>query len=95
MKVHCHLVFCGGVKNSHRALRSGLGHIQRGGKPSAFDRVVASRMGHKAVLSLLDGETNKMVGMQRNELVLVPFTQAIKHHKEINQDLLNLVEVLS
>jgi 6-phosphofructokinase 1 len=72
-----------------------LGHIQRGGKPSAFDRVVASRMGHKAVLSLLDGETNKMVGMQRNELVLVPFTQAIKHHKEINQDLLNLVEVLS
>ena len=72
-----------------------LGHIQRGGKPSAFDRVVASRMGHKAVLSLLDDETNKMVGMQRNELVLVPFTQAIKHHKEINQDLLNLVEVLS
>lgn len=81
--------------NSYETKVTVLGHIQRGGKPSAFDRVVASRMGHKAVLSLLEGETNKMVGMQRNELVLVPFTQAIKHHKEINQDLLNLVEVLS
>ncbi len=72
-----------------------LGHIQRGGKPSAFDRVVASRMGNHAVKALLAGETNKMVGIQRGDMALVPFEKATKHHHELNKHLVELVDVLS
>jgi 6-phosphofructokinase 1 len=72
-----------------------LGHIQRGGKPSAFDRVVASRMGHRAVQALMDGESNKMVGIQRGDLVLTPFEKATKHHHNLNTHLVELVDVLS
>ena len=72
-----------------------LGHIQRGGSPSAFDRVMASRMGNTAVDSLLKGETNKMVGLSHGAMVLVPFENATKHHHEINEHLLALVDVLS
>ena len=72
-----------------------LGHIQRGGRPSAFDRVVASRMGNEAVKALLAGETNKMVGIQQGAMALVPFEKATKHHHEINRHLLELVDVLS
>ena len=72
-----------------------LGHIQRGGRPSAFDRVMASRMGNEAVKALLAGETNKMVGLQQGAMVLVPFERATKHHREINTHLLELVDVLS
>jgi len=72
-----------------------LGHIQRGGSPSAFDRVMASRMGNTAVQALLDGETNKMVGLSHGEMVLVPFENATKHHHQINEHLLELVNVLS
>jgi len=72
-----------------------LGHIQRGGRPSAFDRVMASRMGNEAVKAILAGETNKMVGMQAGQMVLVPFEKATKHHREINTHLLELVDVLS
>lgn len=72
-----------------------LGHIQRGGSPSAFDRVIASRMGNKAVEALLNGESNKMVGMLHSDLVLIPFEKATKHHNTINKHLLELVDVLS
>jgi len=72
-----------------------LGHLQRGGKPSARDRVLASQLGFSAVENLLKGETNKMVGIVNNKLVLTSFENAIKHHKELNKDLLKLVEVLS
>lgn len=72
-----------------------LGHIQRGGAPSAFDRVMASRMGNRAVKALIEGRTNEMVGLVSGELVGIPFGKAIKHNKEINQHLLELVEVLS
>lgn len=72
-----------------------LGHIQRGGSPSAFDRVTASRMGNKAVEALLNGETNKMVGLNHGDIVLTPFEKATKHHHQINKDLLDLVNVLS
>ncbi len=72
-----------------------LGHIQRGGKPSAFDRVVASRMGNEAVRAIMDGETNKMVGIQRGDLVLTPFEKATKHHHKLNEHLVELVDVLS
>jgi 6-phosphofructokinase 1 len=72
-----------------------LGHIQRGGSPSAFDRVMASRMGNEAVKALLAGENNQMIGMQAGKMVLVPFEKATKHHHEINKHLLELVDVLS
>lgn len=72
-----------------------LGHLQRGGAPSAMDRVLASKLGNQAVLSLLAGETNKMVGVINNKVVLTTFSKAIKHNKEINKDLLQLVETLS
>ena len=72
-----------------------LGHIQRGGKPSARDRVLASQLGFSALEELLNGETNKMVGIVNNKTVLTPFEKAIKHNKELNSDLLKLVDVLS
>ncbi|MBE9509913.1 MAG: 6-phosphofructokinase [Bacteroidetes bacterium] len=72
-----------------------LGHIQRGGSPSAFDRVTASRMGHAAVEALLDDQKSVMVGLKNNEIVHVPFRKAIKTHKEVNWELLELVNILS
>lgn len=72
-----------------------LGHLQRGGKPSARDRVLASQLGFSAVENLLAGETNKMVGLVNNKVILTPFENAIKHNKVLNSNLLKLVEVLS
>lgn len=72
-----------------------LGHIQRGGSPSANDRVLASQLGFSAVENLLKGEKNKMVGLVNNKLTLTPFEKAIKHNKSLNNQLIKLVEVLS
>jgi 6-phosphofructokinase 1 len=72
-----------------------LGHIQRGGSPTAFDRVLASRMGHGAVQALLDGESCKMVGIVNRKVQLVPFEKATKHNQEVNPQLLALVDILS
>lgn len=72
-----------------------LGHIQRGGKPSARDRVLASQLGNAAVEFLVKGEINKMVGIVNNSIVLTPFTKAIKYNKELNPSLLKLVDILS
>lgn len=72
-----------------------LGHIQRGGSPSAFDRVAASRLGYAAVEALLDDQKSAMVGLQNNEVVLVPFRKAVKLHKDINRQLLDISEILS
>ncbi len=72
-----------------------IGHLQRGGAPSALDRLIASRMGYKAVEALLEGHTNVMVGIQHNEMVLIPFADAIHKRKMIDQDLLRMAEILS
>lgn len=72
-----------------------LGHIQRGGSPTAFDRILASRMGNFAVESLLKGNTNIMIGQRNGEMVEVSFEQAVKHHESLNPNLLELVEILS
>ncbi|TKC04915.1 6-phosphofructokinase [Pedobacter frigoris] len=74
-----------------------LGHIQRGGKPSCMDRVLASRLGVVAVEGLLAGKTGVMVGLVNKELVFTPFDHAIKHidAKEISPVWLKLVEILS
>jgi 6-phosphofructokinase 1 len=72
-----------------------LGHIQRGGSPSAFDRVMASGMGYAAVKALIAGEKNIMVGTMNRKVVYTPFERSIKHHQEINMELLHIAEVLS
>ncbi|SFH09768.1 6-phosphofructokinase [Pedobacter insulae] len=74
-----------------------LGHIQRGGKPSCMDRVLASRFGVAAVEGLLAGKTDVMVGQINREIVFTPFSQSIKHidAKAISPTWLRLVEILS
>ncbi len=72
-----------------------LGHIQRGGSPSAMDRVLASRLGNAAVNALLNKKTNVMIGIVNKEIVFTPFEKAIKHHIRINKELINLAEILS
>jgi 6-phosphofructokinase 1 len=72
-----------------------LGHIQRGGVPTAFDRVLASRMGVKAVESLLEGKTNFMVGIMDNNLVLTPIEEAIKGHTKIDRELIRVSDIMT
>jgi 6-phosphofructokinase 1 len=74
-----------------------LGHMQRGGKPSCMDRVLASRLGVVAVEGILAGQTGVMVGQKNKEIVFTPFNHAIKHidAKEISPAWLKLVEILS
>lgn len=72
-----------------------LGHIQRGGAPSAYDREAASRLGAAAVRALLENKRNVMIGMMNGQVVHVPFHKAIKNSKALNSALLNLVHVLS
>ncbi len=72
-----------------------LGHMQRGGSPSCFDRVLASRLGVKAVESLLEGKSNFMVGILDNHIALTPLEQAIKGHAEIDKELLRVSDIMS
>ena len=72
-----------------------LGHTQRGGSPSAFDRVTASQMGVAAVEALMDNQNSVMIGMMNREIVHIPFNKTVKHHKDINRTLLEVLEILS
>ncbi len=72
-----------------------LGHIQRGGKPNGFDRILASRIGHGAVLALRAGRNREMIGISGGKLVHVPLDHATKHNATISPYLLELVEALS
>jgi len=72
-----------------------LGHIQRGGSPSAYDRIIASRMGVAAIDALLDEQRSIMIGVVNNEIVNVPFTKAIKDDKPVNENLLGVLQILS
>lgn len=72
-----------------------LGHLQRGGSPSAIDRVNASRLGHAAVEALLDDQKSVMVGLVNNEITLVSFRRAVKLHKDVNRNLIELAKILS
>lgn len=72
-----------------------LGHLQRGGSPTAHDRILASRMGAAAVDAFLDDQRNVMIGVKNDEIVYVPFSKAIKNDKPINRDLLNTLRRLS
>tara|TARA_B110000037_G_scaffold163357_1_gene184524 strand:- start:2408 stop:3394 length:987 start_codon:yes stop_codon:yes gene_type:complete len=72
-----------------------LGHMQRGGSPSCFDRVLASRMGVKAVEALLEGKSSLMVGIQDNKLTLTPLIKAIKGHTKIDKELIRVSDIMS
>ncbi len=72
-----------------------LGHLQRGGSPTANDRILASRMGAAAIDALMEDQRNVMIGVKNDEIVYVPFSKAIKNDKPINRELLNTLRRLS
>lgn len=72
-----------------------LGHLQRGGRPSAIDRILASRLGAASIDALLEGQRNVMVGIHHEEMIYVPFSKAIKNDKLIKEELVNVLRVLS
>ncbi|PQJ73469.1 MULTISPECIES: 6-phosphofructokinase [Polaribacter] len=72
-----------------------LGHMQRGGSPSCFDRVLASRLGVKAVELLLDGQTNLMVGLKDNKVISTDIKEAISGGHSINYELLRISDIIT
>ena len=72
-----------------------LGHLQRGGTPSAYDRILASRLGYASIDALLEGQRNIMVGISNDEIVYVPIQRAVKMDKPINKELIDVLAVLS
>lgn len=72
-----------------------LGHLQRGGSPSARDRILASRVGVGAIEALVKGQRNVMVGIRNNEVVYVPFIEAVGRHKLIDKQLIKVLDELS
>lgn len=72
-----------------------LGHLQRGGKPTAHDRIIASRMGVASIQALMEGQRNVMIGIENGQIVYVPFTKAIKNDKPIDRELVNVLHELS
>ena len=72
-----------------------LGHLQRGGSPTAFDRILASRMGAAAVKAIQQGQRNVMIGIKNDEMVYVPLCEAITRQKPISPELLQVQDELS
>ena len=72
-----------------------LGHLQRGGSPSAHDRILASRTGVGAIEAIMQGQRNLMVGVRNNEIVYVPFTDAIRSDKPFDKKLITVLDELS
>lgn len=72
-----------------------LGHLQRGGSPTAHDRILASRLGAAAIDAIMEDQRNVMIGIENDEIVYVPFSKAIKNDKPINRELVNVLRALS
>lgn len=72
-----------------------LGHIQRGGRPTCMDRVLASRLGMEAVKALMDGVSGVMIGQIHNNISYTPFEKATKHHITVNPLLIDMVNILA
>lgn len=72
-----------------------LGHLQRGGKPSAYDRILASRMGVAAIEALKEGQRNVMIGIYQDVLLNIPIQKAVKMDKPIDKELITVLDILS
>ncbi len=72
-----------------------LGHLQRGGSPTAHDRILASRLGAAAIEALMEDQRNVMIGIEHDEIVYVPFSKAIKKDKVIKKELVGVLRALS
>jgi 6-phosphofructokinase 1 len=72
-----------------------LGHIQRGGRPTAFDRLLGSRLGTKAVQSLLAGESDVMVGLDDHKMTLVPLAEVVERKRELDAEFLDLFKMVA
>ena len=72
-----------------------LGHLLRGGNPTAGDRILASRLGIEAVNALLNGNHNVMIGWKDNKLAYTPLDKAVKHLVELNKELFEMLQLLS
>lgn len=72
-----------------------LGHLQRGGSPTAADRILASRTGYAAIEALLEGQRNVLIGIHNDHMVNIPFAKAIKKDKPIDPELLSVLRILS
>lgn len=72
-----------------------LGHLQRGGRPTAHDRILASRLGTAAIDAIKDGQRNVMIGIENDQIVNVPFSKAIKKDKPIKSELVDVLKELS
>ncbi|MCQ2093802.1 MAG: 6-phosphofructokinase [Bacteroidaceae bacterium] len=72
-----------------------LGYLQRGGTPSAFDRILSSRLGVAAITALKEGQRNVMIGIRNGQMVYVPIAQAIKKDKPIDKELIDVLGILS
>lgn len=72
-----------------------IGHLQRGGSPTAMDRVLASRMGHSAVKALMRGEGGVALGIINDKITFTPFAEAISKNKTLNKDLVKMAEILA
>ena len=72
-----------------------LGHLQRGGTPSAYDRILASRLGYASIEALIEGQRNIMVGISNDQIVYVPIQRAVKMDKPIKKELIDVLAVLS
>lgn len=107
-KIHNIIVLTEGVANAYEVAetlveRTGvdfrvtvLGHVQRGGSPSAFDRIMASKMGYHAVEHLLaNQDTQTAIGMRGAELIYVPMSEAVSTEKKMNEDIYTIAQVLS
>ena len=72
-----------------------LGHLQRGGSPTAHDRILASRLGAAAIDAIMEEQRNVMIGIEHDEIVYVPFSKAIKNDKPIDKNLIRVLNELS
>lgn len=72
-----------------------LGHLQRGGSPTATDRILSSKMGAQAITALMEGQRNVMIGIKNGDLVYVPFSKATQHNSSIDRGDIDLVKILS
>ncbi len=72
-----------------------MGHLQRGGAPTALDRVLASRMGHSAVQALMRGESGVAIGLINDKITFTPFQDAIHKKKNLNKELIKMAEILA